>query len=205
MKRRDALKSLGLATGFVLATPTIASILQSCTSEAETWTPNFLTQEQGVIITNIVDIILPKTEGLPSATEVNVPEFIDKYLDKVLIVEDQERVKKAFNNIVSILKPNPEDTIEKVTSEDYITLLDNNMLIKDEIDTERESNPESLDYTTAEFLNALKMLTISTYVTTEQIGENVLKYDPVPSQYYCGDLQELTGGKAWSLGHALVI
>lgn len=205
MKRRDALKSLGLATGFVLATPTIASILQSCTSDVETWTPDFLTQDQGVVLKNIVDIILPKTEGLPSATEVNIPEFIDKYLDKVLLTEDQDKVKNAFDKIVSILKPNPEDKMETVKTEDYITLLDKNMLIKGEIDSERESNPESLELTKSEFLNALKMLTISSYVTTEQIGENVLKYDPIPSQYYCGDLQELTEGKSWSLGHVIVI
>ena len=48
-------------------------------------------------------------------------------------------------------------------------------------------------------------MTISAYLTTEEIGENVLVYDPVPSQYYCGDLQELTGGKAWSLNNPLVI
>lgn len=205
MKRRDALKSLGLATGFVLVTPTMASILQSCTGDVETWTPDFLTQDQGIVLKNIVDIILPKTEGLPSATEVNIPEFIDKYLDKVLLTEDQDKVKKAFDKIVSILKPNPEDKMETVKTEDYITLLDKNMLIKGEIDSERESNPESLELTKSEFLNALKMLTISSYVTTEQIGKNVLKYDPIPSQYYCGDLQELTGGKSWSLRHVIVI
>ena len=49
------------------------------------------------------------------------------------------------------------------------------------------------------FLNSLKNITIMAYVTTEEIGERVLAYDPVPGAYYCGDLQELTGGKSWSL------
>lgn len=198
MKRREALKNLGLATGFFVATPSIISLLQSCTSDAKTWTPVFLSVEEGVVLTNLVDIILPKTDS-PSATEVNVPQFIDKYIDEVLMVVDQAKVKTAFGTIISILKPNAETKIEKVTQEDYKALLDNHMLIEDEIDQEREANPESKDMTKSEFLNNLKWMTINAYKTTQEIGENVLVYDPVPGAYFCGDLQELTGGKSWSL------
>lgn len=199
MKRRDALKNLGLATGFFVATPTIVSLLQSCTSDVKTWIPKFLTNDLGIALTKIVDIILPKTENLPSATELNVPQFIDKYLNEVLEDEDQAKFRVAFENMVSMLRPNPEEPIDKVTDEAYKTLLDKHMLIKDEIDLEREDNLESLELTKSEFLNSLKWMTINAYLTTEQIGENVLVYDPVPSQYYCGDLQELTGGKSYSL------
>ena len=199
MKRRDALKNLGLATGFFVATPTIVSLLQSCTSDVKTWIPKFLTNDQGIALTKIVDIILPKTENLPSATELNVPQFIDKYLNEVLEDEDQAKFRVAFENMVSMLRPNPEEPIDKVTDEAYKILLDKHMLIKDEIDLEREDNLESLELTKSEFLNSLKWMTINAYLTTEQIGENVLVYDPVPSQYYCGDLQELTGGKSYSL------
>jgi len=199
MKRRDALKNLGLATGFFVATPTIVSLLQSCTNDIKTWTPEFLTIEQGIVLTKIVDVILPKTEDLPSATELNVPQFIDKYINTVTDDEGQASIKIAFNNIISILKPNAEDSIDEITDENYKALLDKHMLIKDQIDEEREVNPESLEYTKSEFLNGLKWMTINAYLTTEQIGEKVLVYDPVPSQYYSGDLQELTGGKSYSL------
>jgi hypothetical protein len=198
MKRREALKNLGFATGFIVATPSIISLLQSCTSEASTWTPEFLSVEEGVVLTNLVDIILPKTD-IPSATEVNVPQFIDKYINEVLDDESQAQVKTAFGNIISVLKPNAEDKISKVTEDDYKALLDNHMLIKDEVDSEREANPDSKDMTKSEFLNNLKWMTINAYKTTQEIGENVLAYDPIPGAYYCGDLQELTGGKSWSL------
>jgi len=68
-----------------------------------------------------------------------------------------------------------------------------------EIDEDRLANPEALQPTKNEFLNQLKHLTITAYVTSEEIGENVLMYDPVPTAYYCGDLQEISGGKASSL------
>lgn len=198
MKRREALKNLGLATGFVVASPSIISLLQSCTSDAKTWAPIFLSIDEGVVLTNLVDIILPKTD-IPSATEVNVPQFIDKYINEVLDDEDQVQIKTAFGNIISVLNPNAEDKINKVTQEDYKALLDNHLLIKGEVDQEREANPDSKDMTKSEFLNNLKWMTINAYKTSQEIGENVLAYDPVPGAYFCGDLQELTGGKSWSL------
>lgn len=199
MKRREALKNIGLATGFFVATPTIISLLQSCTSDVKTWTPNFLTIDQGVILTKLADIILPKTDNLPSATDLNVPQFIDKYINEVFDDESQANVKIAFSKIENLLKTNEEISVNSLKDEDFKVLLDKYMLLENEVDSEREADPESTTPTTSEFLNNLKWMTINSYVATEKIGETVNVYDPVPSQYFCGDLQELTGGKSYSL------
>lgn len=198
MNRRDVLKHMGFATGYLVATPTILSLLQSCTSDVKTWVPDFLNIEEGVVLTKLVDVILPKTE-LPSATEMNVPQFIDKYINEVLKDEQQHRVKNGFKMMVSILKQDGIESVDKLTEDNYKSVLDQHMLVKGEIDEERAANPESLELTKSEFLNSLKDITIMAYVTSEEIGERVLKYDPIPAAYYCGDLQELTGGKSWSL------
>jgi len=42
-------------------------------------------------------------------------------------------------------------------------------------------------------------MTIYAYKHSEEVGENILAYDPIPTAYYCGDLQELTRGKSYSL------
>jgi len=42
-------------------------------------------------------------------------------------------------------------------------------------------------------------MTIKAYKNSEEVGENILAYDPIPTAYYCGDLQELTDGKSYSL------
>lgn len=200
MNRRKAIKNIGFAAGFFVATPTIMTLLQSCTSDVKTWVPEFLTIDQGIVLTKMANVFLPKTENLPSATELNVPEFIDRYFNDVSDDETQEHVKIAFKNMVANLMPNTEEaTVKDITEQDIKALLDKNMLLEDEIDPEREADPESLAFTKSEFLNNLKWMTINAYLTNEQIGENVLVYDPVPSQYYCGDLQELTGGKSYSL------
>lgn len=199
MKRREALKNLGMATGFFVATPTVISILQSCTAEPETWKPVFLTTEQGIVLTRLVNIILPNTDDLPSVTDLNVPQFIDRYADEVFAIEDQNHFKTAFDKTIALIKPNPETDINTISDEDYMALFDTHMLLKGEIDEERESDIEFKGLTVSEFLNKVKNMTIKAYKTTEEIGENVMIYDPVPAQYICGDLQELTGGKDYSL------
>lgn len=199
MNRRNALKNIGFAAGFAIATPTIFSLLQSCTSEAKTWTPIFVTEEQKTVLTRITDVILPKTEELPSASEVNIPQFLDKYLAEILDAEEQAKTTITFNRIIGLLKPNTETNIIDLTDEDYKTLLDKYMRIKDEIDEDRDADPTAEIITNSEFLNQVKWLTINAYKNSEEIGENVLIYDPIPSDYYCGDLQELTGGKSYSL------
>ena len=198
MKRREALKNIGLTTGFVIASPGLISLLQSCKSDIDTWTPTFLSNEEGYVLKQLVDIILPKTD-LPSATELNVPQFIDSYINQVLDDDEQGLAKAAFTDLVSLVKSDYNEDLEKVTAENYKALLDAHMRIKGEDDQDRLDDPESKKPTRSEFLNQLKWMSITAYKTTEEIGENVLAYDPIPAAYYCGDLDELTGGKSWSL------
>ncbi|WP_299054778.1 gluconate 2-dehydrogenase subunit 3 family protein [uncultured Polaribacter sp.] len=199
MKRREAIKNIGLAAGFTLVAPSILSMLQSCTSNVETWVPAYLNSEEKVVLTNLVDVILPKTATTPAASEVKVPQFIDKYIAEVLSTEDQKLTREAFGKIIHLLKKDETTNIDKVTTEQYISLLDKHLLVKGEVDAEREANLTAKTMTNSEFLNQLKWMTINGYKTSEEIGENVLVYDPIPTAYYCGDLQELTGGKAYSL------
>ena len=199
MKRRDALKNIGFAAGFAIITPSIFSMLQGCTGDSVTWIPNYLTSDEKIFVTNLADIMIPKTATTPSATEVNVPQFIDKYIDEVLDTDDQDITRAAFVKVIAILRPDVTADLGDTTSEQYKALLDDHMLLKGEIDLERSANPEALLMTTSEFLNQLKWMIINAYKNSEEVGENILAYDPVPAAYYCGDLKELTGGKSYSL------
>jgi len=199
MKRRDALKNIGFAAGFAIITPSIFSMLQGCTGDSVTWIPNYLTSDEKIFVTNLADIMIPKTATTPSATEVNVPQFIDKYIDEVLDTDDQDITRAAFVKVIAILRPDVTADLGDTTSEQYKALLDDHMLLKGEIDQERTADPEALLMTTSEFLNQLKWMIINAYKNSEEVGENILAYDPVPAAYYCGDLKELTGGKSYSL------
>jgi hypothetical protein len=161
--------------------------------------PTYFTNDEKEVVVHLVDIMLPKTAGTPSATEVNVPQFIDTYITEVLNTEDQEAIRISFTEVIATLKPTLETDIRDITTAQYTALLDAHLLVKGDIDEDRLANQEALQPTKNEFLNHLKYLTITAYVTAEEIGENVLMYDPVPTTYYCGDLLEISAGKSSSL------
>ena len=68
MNRRKALKNIGLSLGTITATPALISLLNRCQSELD-WKPKLLSVDQMEVISKYLDLILPKTEDIPSATE----------------------------------------------------------------------------------------------------------------------------------------
>lgn len=195
MNRRDALKGLGLSLGYVVAAPTIVGMLQSCKTEAAEWTPIFLSKKQGYVLKNLVDLILPKTEATPGALDVNVPEFIDLYVSKTATEEGKAKYKEGFDAVLEelgILSENPPS----LKTEDFDNILSKYL----------KSNPEQQKAFTDKEKLVLKTLVglrgraVWAYKTSEEIGKNVLAYDPIPGeQKGCVSLEEVTGGKAWSL------
>ena len=186
MKRRDALKNIGLSAGFIIAPPSVISVLNSCNTDPNNWRPLFLNKEQNKVLMSLVDVILPKTDT-PSANEVNVVEFLDKYYKEILDENRQQWLRETYASLLKLIKSNYSDKINDLTEDNYKNLLDNNMIL----------NGESNDI--SELLINIKSDTIWAYRFREFVGENVLAYDPRPGAAYCGDLEELTGGKSWSL------
>ena len=195
MRRRDLLKGLGLSFGYVVATPSILSLLQSCKTEPEIWTPKILSIDEGIVVKNLIDIMLPKTEDTPGALDVNVPEFLDLFVSKVY---DQEQTSEFLNGISCIMEELPITDLGvlalKIT--DYDALLSKYLKINKEqrIQFEEEKNAMFLG------LVDLRDFSVWAYKTSEQIGKNVLVYDPIPGrQQGCISLEEATDGKSWSL------
>jgi hypothetical protein len=201
MNRRDALKGMGMSLGYAIATPSILSLLQSCKTETSVWDPIFLTKVEATVITSLVDLILPKTEASPGALDVNVPKFLDLYADKVYDEERKEKYKTGVQAIMHALNVVDNDPSSAKT-EDYDALLTKYLksskaqqkIYDEETD---ENNQDAIVFKT---LVGLRASSIWAYKTSQQVGENVLTYDPVPgSQKGCIPLEEATGGKAWSL------
>ena len=141
-------------------------------------------------------------KDIPFASGTSFNQFLKAQLHSFsLNKKDQQITRSGFNNIISILTSNGS-SIESVSTEGYKKLLENYMSDEeiDQVDDEyKYVESEKLELTTSEFLNQLKLMTINAYKNSEFVGENILAYDPIPNTYYCGDLQELTGGKSWSL------
>ncbi|WP_405411220.1 gluconate 2-dehydrogenase subunit 3 family protein [Maribacter sp. Asnod1-A12] len=215
MDRRRVLKNMGMSLGYMVATPTLLSIVQSCKSEpAVTWTPEFLAQTEGSVLTKLVDLILPKTDT-PSASEVQVDIFIDKFAQDVMEKEQQDFLKMSMSKFIDkVLTDSGKEKAEDLTAEDLEPVLASSLkYTKDQqaemFETINSYTKAISEGTTAEiddeisrfaFANNLRGMTIWGYKASEYVGEEVLAYLPVPGEYIpCEDVQQLTEGKAWSL------
>ena len=215
MDRRKALKNMGLAMGYTVATPTLISIIQSCKGDPTiVWTPDFFTVDEGSALTKLVDLILPKTDT-PSASEVKVDLFIDKFAHEVMEKEQQDFVHMSMSKFMDkVLTDSGKEHLKAITTEDLEPVLAATLKVSKEaqlthikmVDTYKEAiaagEVATLDDATSRFAfaNHLRSLAILGYKTSEYVGEEVLAYLPVPGAYIgCADTQELTGGKAWSL------
>ena len=215
MDRRKALRNMGLSLGYVVATPTLISIVQSCKGEPKiVWTPDFFTADEGSTITTLVDLILPKTDT-PSASEVQVDRFIDKFANEVMEKEQQDFMKMSMGKFMDkALKDSGKEKMTDLNAEDLEPVLSSSLKYTKEDQTKMfesitsytesvaEGKEAELDDDTSRFAfaNNLRGLTIWGYKASEYVGEEVLAYLPVPGEYIaCADTQELTGGKDWSL------
>lgn len=198
MKRREALKNIGISLGYTAVAPSAISLLQSCTSTPRTWNPQFLTQDQGIVIKNLIDLILPKTKASPGAVEVNIPEFIDLIALKVYQPKAQKAFKKTLSAIANelIAKKNTEFKVANLELSEYDSLLAKYLKAN-----QKERNGfDEVEKTIHKGLVDLRAKAVWAFKNAEAIGENVLAYNPIPGYYAnCVDLNETTNGKAWSL------
>lgn len=197
MKRRDVLKNMGLGLGYAVATPTIISLLQSCQGEAATgYQAVLFSQDQFGVLTTMVDVILPKTDT-PSASEVNVPMFIDKYISETQTEDQHENAKKGMAAFIAVaLDKSGKSSASDLNAEDIDAVLAATLKASSE---ERDAFEGDLK-TASSFAFLVRGRTISAYKNSEFVGEQVLAYASIPGEYIAtGDLQELTGGRAWSL------
>lgn len=213
MDRRKALKNIGLGAGFLVATPTVLSLLQSCKSEPE-FIPNFLSKGEGHALRRIVDLIIPADDTVPGAADVGVHEFIDNFWNEVIPEESQAQVRMAFTGLTGEFTKTFSKDLGEGTSEEFDQLLGKYLAISKE-------EQKGFDQRAGEFFQAfqkdptttmdsdlacnqlfgqLRGMTIWGWQESEEIGENVLAYEPIPGQQVgCLSVEDATGGKAYSL------
>ncbi len=213
MNRREVLKNLGLGAGFLVATPTVMSLLQSCTSEPE-FNPLFLSKGQGHALRRMVDLILPTGETVPGAVDVGVHEFMDKYWNAVSTPEQQAQMKMGFGILEEQFKSTFSKEISEGKAEDFDQLLSKYLKTTKEEQTAYgkkmgefaqafEKDPTvkpDADAAMFSLLSGIRGMAIWGWKSSEAIGKNVLWYDPIPAQQKgCIALSEAGNGKVMSL------
>jgi gluconate 2-dehydrogenase gamma chain len=193
MDRREAIKRASWLMGGALSAPAIMGVLNGCTAKPTLdWKPVFLSEDQGILVSQVAEIILPKTDT-PGAKEVGVPGFIDIMLKDVYSQEDKER----FINGLKIFN----QEAEKIYDDPFIALAPGQQqelvkkIHKEAIDDLKNLKPEAK----RPFILMMKELTLLGFFTSEIGATKVLQYEPVPGVYKgCIPLSEAGNGKAWS-------
>jgi len=162
----------------------------------------------------MVDLIIPSDEKIPGAKELGVHEFIDAYWNEVIPTEEQPQIKLGFAALADRFQNTFNKSLGKGTAEEYDQVLAKYLKATEEEEAtygknlgefyaEYQTNKSAIPDSEAaaySIVNNIKGMTIWGWKTTEQIGENVFAYDPVPGQQIgCLPLSEATGGKAYSL------
>ena len=197
MDRRSALKKAGVLACSAVAIPSLFSLLQSCKSENRLgWQPLFFTESEAKTIAAILDMILPRTDT-PGALDVKSDIFIDKV---IAMTYDEEAQAKMRSEIAAF-----NSECEKNFGNAFIEL---NASDKEKVLQAAEANSGKFSpgvWGTAVgkqepigFYRSLKSMAIWAYFSSEEIGKNVLAYDPIPGTYEpCMPLSE--GQNRWSL------
>ena len=217
MERRSALKNMGMVFGYAVATPTLLGVLQSCKDKVPyaEWVPSYFEKDKGYAIAQMVDVILPKTDT-PSATEVNVHVFLDEFVKSVLPEDQQAFMQILMDKFMNkVMTDAGKENLADIEGIDFEPAL--SKYLKKMSDDEEEAQGKAIgDYMQAmmagesaeldedvacyAFAGNVRSMATWAYKSSEYVGEEVLAYLPLPGEYIaCGDVNELTGGKAWSL------
>lgn len=227
MDRRRALKNIGLGAGFLVATPTVLSILKSCASEPD-FIPVFVSEGEGHALKHMVDLIIPADETVAGALDVGVHKFIDAYWQKVMPSKQdmarvsvtgsygqlKQHVKQAWTALGDEFRTKYEKELGDGNKEEFDELLASYLKISKEEqieyyiamgdyyeayegDSSLTPDPKAAVFS---LLAGIRGMSIWAWKSSEQIGENVLWYDPIPGQQIgCIPLSEAGNGKAMSL------
>ena len=201
MHRRQLLRSLSFLTGgTVLAPAALATLLQGCASaDRRTWQPRYFTAAEADALSAYVDTLLPRTET-PGGLDVGVDVFIDKVMAETSADPTADSpMREGLRALDAESTGSYEAAFAKTSPAQRAELF-----AAAEARSPRY-NPQVWGTAVGEeppidFYRSLKSMALWAYLSSEQIGLNVLNYDPVPGGFD-GDIPLASvGGKAWSLG-----
>ena len=197
MDRRSALKKAGVLAGSAVAIPSFFSLLQSCKSENRLgWQPLFFTETEAKTIAAILDMILPRTDT-PGALDVKSDIFIDKVIAKTYDEEAQAKMRSEIAAFNSECEKNFGNTFIELNPSDREKVLQaaekNSGKFSPGVWGTAVGKQEPIG-----FYRSIKSMAIWAYFSSEEIGKNVLAYDPVPGTFEpCIPVSEV--GNRWSL------
>jgi hypothetical protein len=180
MNRRQSLLALSAVSGHALFPEVLARFgrVLSAPPEAAAWKPEVLSPEQGVLLAELVETIIPATET-PGAKAARVHVFVDLVLKHCRTTSEQAGFVKGLDVVAAECRAR--------YGADFIAAPR----------ASREELLQRLEASANPFVGTLKELTVLGYCTSELGATQGLAYVPVPGEYQgCTDLRP--GQKGWA-------
>ena len=190
MNRREALQRAGLVLGYAVSAPVLAGIMNGCKAAPElTYKPDFFTEDQARIISELAEIIIPKTDT-PGAKDVGVPGFIDRMVKECYKKEDQDRFMTGLASFDAEAKTAYGDSFIELEADKQFEY------VKKVHDAAVDGTKKG-EIKERPFILMAKELTVVGFFTSEPGATQVLQYEAVPGAYHgCVPLAEV--GKTWA-------
>ena len=197
MDRRNAIKNSALLAGISVSGLSLSSLFQSCQEQSRLdWEPLFFSRKQAETVSAITDTILPTTDT-PGALDLKVDLFVDLMCKKHLSPEDQKHVSKGYDEFVQLTRELTGKSFMDLTREERESVL------KTAGEKANTFNPSVWGsplgkQDPVDFYRRVKQFTLVGYFTSEEVGKNILVYDPIPGeQKGCIPMDDV--GNAWTL------
>jgi gluconate 2-dehydrogenase gamma chain len=197
MNRRELIQHVAYLMGGAISAPAIMGVLNGCSAKPSAgWQPVFLTPEQGEIVAEIAEIMLPRTQT-PGARDVGVPAFIDTMLKDAYTTADHARYIAGLNELDAEARRKHQRGFMDLEAPARLSLVQR-------VHDEATKHELTLSIPPAElkrpFILMTKELTLLGFFTSQVGATQVLQYDPVPGEYHgCVPLAEAGNGKQWAL------
>ena len=163
--RREAIRRAALLAGVAVAPEWLLAVDQAVSPNAPG--PR-LTPAHAAIAGAVADRILPRTDT-PGAADVGVPAFIDRLYGEFMTAAERQMLTDGLDAVDAAARSAHGSGFSTLTADRQDALLR-------AIAVAEEGKPSG-------FFRLIRSATILGYFTSEQVGRNVLLYDPVPGRY----------------------
>jgi len=166
MNRRNLIKKMGVVALYGSFLSVLSEFLVSCKAKDKILRAGFFSDEEFVVLSQLIDIILPRT-STPGGLDVNTPYFIDLVVRDCMSGDDQQLIKTGLQDV------------HKAEGQTFLSLADDEQkqLIRN-IDENafKEGNNDA-------WFRILKKLALIGYFTSRDGMTRALNYVEVPGDY----------------------
>jgi len=196
MNRRELLQRVAYLMGGAVSTPAVLGLMQGCVLQpGNAWQPQFLSANQVDTVTEIADIMIPRTDT-PGAIDIGIPAFIDSMLKTTYAQTDQERYVTGLEAFEVRAQQEYKQPFKQLDHKQRVALVQR---VHDEA-LAVQGTGFTMTPSPRPFVLMTKELVLLGYFISEVGATKVLQYDPVPGAYHgCVPLSQAGNGKTWAM------